>query len=140
MLIRSAGLPLAVLAAVVIAGCGDSGSSSSSSDTTPADAPAQTSAAQTSAAAGGPTAGGKATAVDIKDYLYAPDEIEVAPGAKVTWTNEDSSPHTATVKGGFDTDSIAQGKSASVTLTKPGTYAYYCAFHPYMHGTIVVKG
>jgi len=129
MLIRSAGLPIAVLAAVVLAGCGDSGSSSSSSASTPADAPAQTS-----------PAAGKETAVDIKDYLYAPDEIEVAPGAKVTWTNEDSSPHTATVKGGFDTDSIAQGKSASVTLTKPGTYAYYCAFHPYMHGTIVVQG
>jgi plastocyanin len=128
MLIRTAALTLAAAGALALAGCGDSGSSSTSADTT-------MEALKTTSA---PPA--TATKVRIKDFMYGPPSITVAPGAKVTWTNEDSAPHTATVKGGFDTDSITQGKSASVTLTKPGTYAYYCAFHPYMKGTVVVKG
>ena len=121
---RLAALALAAAAALAVAGCGGSGPS-----------PAKSSAGTSTAKAAPTTA-----AVDIKDFLYRPATITVAPGAKVTWTNEDSSPHTATVKGGFDTDAIAQGKRATVTLAKPGTYAYYCAFHPYMHGTIVVSG
>jgi plastocyanin len=27
-----------------------------------------------------------------------------------------------------------------VTLTEPGTYTYFCAIHPSMHGTVVVAG
>lgn len=128
MFTRTAALATAAAAAAALSSCGGSGSSSTSADSTMSGAP-------TTASAGATTA-----KVQIKDFLYGPATTTVAPGAKVTWTNEDSSPHTATVKGGFDTDSITQGKSATVTLAKPGTYAYYCAFHPYMKGTIVVKG
>lgn len=129
MFTRTAGIALAAAAAVALSSCGDSGSSSTSADTSMAGAGTTTAAAPASSAT-----------VRIKDFMYGPATTTVAPGAKVTWANEDSAPHTATVKGGFDTDSITQGKSASVTLAKAGTYAYYCAFHPYMKGTIVVKG
>jgi plastocyanin len=39
----------------------------------------------------------------------------------------------------FDTGTIAPGKSATVTLRNPGTYTYYCQFHAFMHGAVVVK-
>jgi len=34
---------------------------------------------------------------------------------------------------------VFQGKTYSLTFTKPGTYQYACAIHPSMHGTVVVQ-
>ena len=34
---------------------------------------------------------------------------------------------------------INAGKGATVTPTKPGTYTYYCQFHAFMHGTVVLR-
>jgi len=80
--------------------------------------------------------------VTIADFLYEPAELTVPAGTTVEFTNEDSTPHTATSKesGVFETGSIETGKSAEVTLDKPGTYAYYCAVHGNdMAGEIVVR-
>jgi hypothetical protein len=33
---------------------------------------------------------------------------------------------------------LNQGQSASHTFTTPGTFAYTCQIHPFMHGTVVV--
>lgn len=92
------------------------------------------------AGASSPTAA-EPRAVTIADYAYRPATLTVSPGTRVTFTNHDSTAHTATSKqpGAFDTEPIQPGKSASVTLRRPGTYAYYCVFHPFMKGTIVVK-
>lgn len=81
------------------------------------------------------------TAVTIKDYIYKPASITVPKGTTVTFTNEDSTPHTATSKesGVFESGSIDTGKSGKITLEKSGTFAYYCAFHPFMKGTITVE-
>ena len=70
--------------------------------------------------------------------------MQVGTGATVTWSNKDSSPHTATAandaqRESFDTKVIKQNASASVTFDKPGTYAYICDLHPYMKASVVVK-
>ena len=39
----------------------------------------------------------------------------------------------------FDTDIINKGETKSVTVSKPGTFEYYCALHPFMHGTVIVR-
>lgn len=79
--------------------------------------------------------------VAIVDFDYAPDPVEVTVGGTVTWTNQDSTAHTATVSGGPDTGAIAAGSSGSITFTTPGTYDYVCQFHPgSMAGTVVVRG
>jgi plastocyanin len=70
--------------------------------------------------------------------------VQVGAGTEVTWSNKDSSPHTATAaddaqRESFDTKVIKQNASASVTFDKPGTYAYICDLHPYMKATVVVK-
>ena len=36
--------------------------------------------------------------VDIKDFTYVPDPVEIPVGATVTWTNSDTAPHTATAQ------------------------------------------
>lgn len=39
----------------------------------------------------------------------------------------------------LDTDSIAgEGATGSLTFDEPGTYAYYCLFHPFMKSTVEV--
>jgi plastocyanin len=104
------------------------------------DGPAGTAAAQpqAGAAAGGDT-------VPISDFLYKPEQLTVAVGTKVTFTNEDSAPHTATsgqspaADGVFDTGNLKKGESKAVKLTKAGTFAYYCAIHPFMKATVTVK-
>lgn len=78
--------------------------------------------------------------VAIKDFRYKPAAVEVTAGSRVTFVNEDSAGHTATgtARGAFDTDRIRRGESKSVTLREPGDYAYICAYHPFMKGTIRV--
>lgn len=86
-----------------------------------------------------PVAGGEST-VTIVGFAFAPPEIDVAAGATVTWTNQDQVPHTATAEdGSFDSGTIAASAEASQTFDTPGTYAYVCAFHSNMKGTVVVK-
>ncbi len=75
----------------------------------------------------------------ISDYQFSPASLTVNAGDTVTWTNAGPTEHTATARNGsFDTGLLKKGQSASHTFTQPGTYAYICTIHPFMHGTIVV--
>jgi plastocyanin len=128
---------LVALAAVAgpIAGCG--GSDSGSGDTqSGASAPPATSTASTQ-----PDAGDSSGSVTISDFKFAPASLTVAPGARVTVANKDSTAHTATADNGssFDTGDVDPGSSATVTLSKAGSYSYHCSIHPFMHGTLVVR-
>lgn len=80
----------------------------------------------------------KADAVTIKDFEFMPATVEVKAGTKVTFTNKDTAPHTATGDT-FDTGTIREGQKKTVTLEQPGKMAYICEFHPFMKGTVVVK-
>jgi plastocyanin len=80
-------------------------------------------------------------AVAIRDVAFAPKRITVDVGASVTWTNNGEEPHTATAAdGSFDTGTLKTGQSASHTFTKAGTFGYICTIHPFMKGTVVVRG
>ena len=84
------------------------------------------------------TAAAVGQAVTIANFAFAPGTITVTPGTTVTWTNNDSATHTATGTG-FDTGSIAPGASAAFTFTTAGSFAYHCAIHPAMTGSVVVQ-
>jgi plastocyanin len=89
----------------------------------------------------GVRAGGAEAGIGIDNFSFTPAKLTVASGTKVTWTNHDDIPHTATSanpprlyhSGPLDTDD-----SFSFTFDKPGTYTYFCALHPHMQGTVVV--
>lgn len=86
-----------------------------------------------------PAAGATGAEVAIAEFAFAPAELRVAAGTTVTWTNRDSIPHTATADdGSFDTGTLDPGASDAVTFDTAGTFAYVCAFHPNMTGTITV--
>lgn len=73
---------------------------------------------------------------------FSPNMIVVVIGVNntVTWTNNDSAPHTVTdVNNGFDSGNLAPGQKYTHTFTSVGTFAIKCSYHYWMHGSIIVK-
>jgi plastocyanin len=69
-----------------------------------------------------------------------PDDLNVAVGTTVTWTNTDSVAHTSTSdEAGWNSGSIAPAGQFSVAFQNAGTFSYHCTIHPGMVGTVVVR-
>lgn len=96
------------------------------------------------AACGGASAVSPAT-VTIAGFTYAPSPISVPAGTTVTWSNEDDIVHTVTsgtpdAPGTHPLDGTLDGPGTSyeATLSDPGTFAYFCARHNGMRGSVTV--
>lgn len=85
-----------------------------------------------------PVLGAERTIV-IDAMQFAPAEMAVKRGDKVTWINRDLVAHTATAAGAFDSGALAPGKSWSWVAGKAGRYAYVCTLHPTMKATLAVE-
>jgi plastocyanin len=98
-------------------------------------------AATPAASAPAAAPGGLTATVPISGFLFKPAALTVSVGARVTFTNLDSASHTATADNGtaFDTGTLVQRQSKTVTFPTAGTFAYHCAFHPFMQATITVR-
>jgi plastocyanin len=73
---------------------------------------------------------------------YGTNPLVVPVGTKVTWTNNDNIPHTATSDTGvWDSGTLNPGQSFSFQFTKAGTYPYHCTIHgaASMSGVIQVQ-
>ena len=82
----------------------------------------------------------KSASIQIDNFHYSPPMLVVAPGATVTWKNEDDSPHSVREKDGkFKSAALDTDDTFSQTFAQPGEYDYFCSIHPYMTGKIVVK-
>src|SRR5438309_1174012 len=80
------------------------------------------------------------SAVNIQGSAFVPPTTTVRVGDTVTWTNRDAFSHTSTSDTGvWDTGVIRAATSGSFTFNAAGTFAYHCAIHSFMHGTIVVQ-
>jgi plastocyanin len=78
--------------------------------------------------------------VTIQGFAFDPPTIEVPASGEVTWLNADPPDHTVTADdGSFDSGPIAGGGTFSTTLSQPGEFAYHCAIHPTMKGTVTVR-
>lgn len=83
---------------------------------------------------------GQNVEVNISKFAYAPKEITIAPGTKVTWINHDETPHTVTsndksfASKGLDTDDKFEHSFAS-----EGDFNYICTVHPFMTGVVHVR-
>ncbi len=132
--------PIALGAAALLGGCG------SASAVSPDPAPAAHSADAADAATvvkvaprpQRPRSG--AVTVSINDYAYRPGQITVTAGTRITFVNNDQQPHTATFEPASVGDRVIVSRaSAVIALSRPGTYRYFCAFHAFMRGTVVVR-
>jgi plastocyanin len=78
--------------------------------------------------------------VEIKQYAYTPGSLTVAAGTTVVFKNSDTVAHTVTAADkSFDSGNLEAGATWSHAFPTPGSFAYLCAYHTYMKGTIVVK-
>jgi plastocyanin len=98
-------------------------------------------ATETATGQSGTTQAAEEVPVDIRNFSFNPNPVEVAVGGTVTWTNQDAVPHTATAeqRDVLQSGAIAPGSSFSQTFTTAGEFPYFCEFHPNMTGTIIVK-
>src|SRR5438045_998004 len=80
------------------------------------------------------------SSVNIQGSAFVPPTTTVRVGDTVSWTNRDAFSHTSTSDtGAWNSDVIRAGSSFSFTFRAAGTFAYHCAIHAFMHGTIVVQ-
>ncbi|MCO8126150.1 plastocyanin/azurin family copper-binding protein [Acidimicrobiia bacterium EGI L10123] len=86
--------------------------------------------------------------VSAIDNTFRPEEIEVAAGTEVLWSNDGRNVHNVLpVEGeawGVEVDDFEPGDEYRHRFTEPGTYPYYCSLHGTttagMIGTVVVTG
>lgn len=147
---------VAALTMIALAACGGGatptpGGSSATAPSTPASSVAPPASGAVSSPAESGTAKACDTApvdavatvtVTIKDFAYAPEPVSAAVGDVITWKNDDSVPHSATLEDdSCGTAPIAPGASGSLVFSTAGTYTYKCIIHPaQMKGfTIEVK-
>lgn len=121
---RTSLLGVLVMCLALLAGCGgdDEGSSSGGGEES-ADAP-------------------MSAEVPIASFKFLPENVRVKKGGTVTWTNEDTAPHTAETgtqpEGEFDTGDLETGDSKSIKFDTPGKIPYYCIYHRFMTATVEV--
>lgn len=86
----------------------------------------------------GPHAHAETIVVTIEKLVFSPAEINAAVGDVIEWRNKDVMAHTATAEGNFDV-AIPPGKTAMLTVGKPGAFDYYCRLHPNMKARVNVR-
>lgn len=90
--------------------------------------------------ASGSTGAGEAVIVEIKDFKFLPETLEVTVGTEVTWSNSDIVLHTVVADdGSFESENILKGDSFSFTFESAGSFPYICGVHTSMKGEIVVS-
>jgi plastocyanin len=81
-----------------------------------------------------------AVAVSVQEFKFAPPVLTVPAGTTVTWTNHDEETHTVTsATGAFASAGLGHEEGFSEIFTRPGRYEYFCALHPHMKATVIVR-
>ena len=82
----------------------------------------------------------RSAAVSIKDFKFSPPALTVPVGTTVTWINHDEETHTVTsAANGFTSSGLSHDETFVRKFDRPGAYAYFCALHPHMRATVLVK-
>jgi plastocyanin len=87
--------------------------------------------------------------VPTNGIYFEPESVTSSVGSMVTWTNDDTAPHTVTSgvvvnnapepDGTFDSGIMNNGMTFSFVFSEAGEYDYYCMLHPFMTGKVVVN-
>lgn len=79
--------------------------------------------------------------INIQNFAFSPKELTIQVGDTIIWTNMDSSSHTITSDSGTElsSSSFGSGQTYSHTFNTIGNFAYHCAIHTSMKGTITVE-
>lgn len=78
--------------------------------------------------------------IEIGDFKFSPERLEVSAGDTITWINHDITPHTATAAdGSWDTGELVRGGEASIVVSADMAPEYFCAFHPMMKAHLSIN-
>lgn len=85
---------------------------------------------------------------DNESLNFQPASVKVVVGVNntIVWNDTDFTQHnieSKTIPAGakpWNSGTLDQGETYTITLTVPGKYTYYCEIHPWMVGTIQVVG
>jgi plastocyanin len=86
--------------------------------------------------------------ISVADFAFAPAMLEVIAGTTVVWLNSTNTGHTVTFTDSFDqlkangtfNELLSVNDSVPRTVTRPGSYFYFCSIHTSMHGVLRVTG
>ena len=87
---------------------------------------------------GAATAAPKVHTVIIDKLKFGPVPSGLHVGDTIRWVNKDLFRHTATAKDGSFNVDLAAGAQGTMRLTKAGTIAFFCRYHPGMTGQLTV--
>lgn len=121
--LRTLALALTIVAFATIVGC----SSSAPTATTPSPTPAPA-----------PSGSGGAQAVTIANFAFSPADLSIKVGDTITWTNNDTVPHTVTFAD-FASQQLAPGATYSHKFDAAGSFDYHCSIHPSMTAKVTVQ-
>ncbi len=93
------------------------------------------------AATSGSALAGDTVKVTIDNFSFNPQTVTVKPGDTINWINQDDIPHNVreATAGTFKCKVMDTGEDCNVPFQQPGEYKYFCALHPHMTGTVIVK-
>jgi plastocyanin len=131
-----------ITTALVLAGCSGGGTATAGAGSpAPASAPAASSDAGGGAAVCASSTEAGTVQASMAGSAFTPPTIQAKVGDVITWTNNDSIGHTATVDDdpACTTETLAGGETGSLTFSAAGTYAFHCKIHSFMTGTIEVS-
>ena len=78
--------------------------------------------------------------LNIAKFAFAPKEITIAPGTKITWTNRDEAPHTVTSSDkSFNSKGLDTDDKFEHTFSSEGDFSYICTVHPFMTGVVHMR-
>ncbi len=88
-------------------------------------------------------AGPNAEVVDVSmvNKTFAPQIINIKVGDTVRWTNQDEATHTAASNAAptsWNTGDVETDESATIVFNTEGDHPYYCIYHTYMVGFVIV--
>ncbi|MEP6870400.1 MAG: cupredoxin domain-containing protein [Anaerolineaceae bacterium] len=77
-------------------------------------------------------------AVFMQGFCFTPTVLRVEPGTKVTFRNNDDSPHQINGLSWGSSGTLSKESLTEQKFDQPGLYPYACILHPGMVGVIVV--
>jgi plastocyanin len=90
-----------------------------------------------------PAIGSVGAIIALNDFEFAPGEIRIPRGTRVTWLNcegENIDAHTTTSDGDeWASGSMTTGDTFSRVFDVAGRFEYHCEPHPFMRGVIIVE-
>jgi plastocyanin len=80
------------------------------------------------------------TLIVISRFTFAPIDVRVRAGERVTWVNCDLEAHTSTADGGqWVSGLLSPGDGFTQTFPTTGEFSYHCEPHPFMIGRVIVE-